>query len=306
LAARKRPGGAKGLKVKTASLRQAVLAAFATSLVFWLLFQLSKLPAIQSASPFAKDPFDAVASFAFQIAVAISLLSLARLVSIHDEDGLRHRAPFILHGILLVGFCVLGALVADAIAVARAWPLPASPPVMLQFLGLGILVLLLLTTSFFLAQAWRDGGEIPAQSGRDALGETIRDCWTLVSVMAAWFIRWLPVLKPVWAWTDTRAYNLARGWNRRLPLANPDLHPWGFAAAFTLLGGALLTAGILISEAIAEGGPASPLIAVLLGLIFFTGEAVAIFLSFLLFGGYLGLRPKINIDRWGTIPRPPK
>jgi hypothetical protein len=280
--------------VKTASLKRAVFSALATSLVFWLLFLLSKLRAIQSASPFAEDPYDAVASHAFQIAVAVSLLSLARLVSIHDEAGLGGRAPFIMRGIVVVEVCILVTLLADSIAVAQALPLPASLPTLLQFIALGFLALLFAATGFFLGQAWRDCGRFPARAGRDALGQTVRDCWTLVSVGAGWWFRRLPFLKPAWAAIDSLAHRMARGWNRRLPLADPDLHPWGFAAAFALIGGVLLMALILISEAIAEGGPASPQIALLLALIFFAGEAATIFLSFLLFGGFLGLRPKIG------------
>jgi len=283
-----------GLVVRSASLKPAVYSAFTTSLIFWLLFQLSKTRSIQNASPFANDPYDAVGSFGFQIAVAAGLLTLARLVSVRDQDGLRHRAPFILHGIVLVEVCVLGTLGADAIAIARAWPLPASRVLEFQFIGLGILGLLILTTGALLIRAWNDYGSIPARPARDALGQTIRDCWTLVCVLVASFIRWLPFLKPFWSWIDSAAHKVAHGWQQRLPLADPDLHPWGFAAAFTLIGGALLMAGIMISEAISEGGPSSPPIALLLVLIFFTGEAAAIFLSFLLFGGYLGLRPKMH------------
>lgn len=279
--------------MKIRSLRRATYLALATSLAFWAIFQLSKIRAIQVASPFANDPYDAVGSFAFQIALALGFLSLARVVSIRDETGARARTPFILHGILLVELCVALSLIADIVAVARAWPLLFTQPLLLQLLGLGILVVLFCATAVLLIQAWRESGRPAALAPPDALGQSIRDCWNLVDTIAAWLTGWLPFLKPTRKWITFQVGRLARAWNRYLPFANPDLHPWQFAGVFAVIAGMLLMAGILVAEVLVEGPPASPVIALLLMLIFFVGETLVIFVGFLLFGGYLGLRPRL-------------
>jgi len=275
------------------NLKRATYSAFLTSLVFWLLFQLSKIGVIQNASPFAEDPYDAVASFAFQIAMAIALLSLARLVSIQEEDGLRQRAPFILHGILLVEFCVLITLTANLTALVNALPLNLTASMIYIISGMALLTGLFLLTGILWLNARREIGSVPAQPNQHALGQTIRDCWTLITVFAAMIVRHLPVLLPLWNSIDSQARKTARTWNEHLPFADPNEHPWGFAMTFAVLIGLLVMGFIMIGEGVFEGGPKSLAVAFLVAGIFFAGETTAVFLSFLLFGGYLGLRPKL-------------
>jgi hypothetical protein len=274
-------------------LRRATYSAFATAVIFWILFQLSKIRAIQDASPFANDPYDAVASFAFQIAMLLGLLSVARLLNIRDEAGRRARAPFILHGIFLLELCVLATLIADAVALAGAWPLPLSQPLLLQYLGLAILMALFTLTAVLVLRAWRENHDLTASAPADALGQTIRDCWGLVVLIATRLVGWAPFLAPAWRWGDRLARRIAGSWKRHLSFADPDVHPWYFAVTFAALAGVLIMAGILLAERFAEGPPASVHILLLLMLIFFSAETAAILLSFLLFGGYLGLRPKL-------------
>jgi hypothetical protein len=276
------------------SLKRATYSAFITSLTFWLLFQLSKIRAIQSGAPFADDPYDAIASFAFQIAVAIALLSLARLVSIRDEQGLHQRATFILHGILLVVACVTVTLVADFIAVAQAWPLTFSSPIVFLLAGLTLLSALAGVTGILLAIAWKDSRGNSSVPTGDALAQAIGDCWILVTIIATWLTLHLPFLKQIWKWIDSLAHRIAAAWNKWLPFANPSTHPWKFALSFSILVGFAVMGIIMLSEGLWEGGPANPAIALLLALIFFVGETVAVILSFLFFGGYLGLRPKLG------------
>jgi hypothetical protein len=276
------------------SLRCATLSAFASSLTFWLFFQLTKIRAIQAVTPFAHDPYDAVASFAFQIAVLVGLLSLARLVSTRDESSFHPRAKFILRGILLVELTLAVAIVTDFIAIILAWPLTFSAPMIFLLAGLGVVTALFFVTGYLLLRAWREPANLLTEAPADALGQTIRDCWTLVTFIAIWIIIRLPLLKPLWQWVDSTARKLANGWNRRLPFSNPDLHPWQFAVTFAVLAGLVITTAIMVSESIAEGGPASlPILFLLIG-IFLGGEIVTILLGFLLFCGYLGLRPKLR------------
>jgi hypothetical protein len=281
------------LEVKISFLKRATYSAFITSVVFWLLFQLSKIRVIQSAAPFAEDPYDAVASFAFQIALVVSLLSLARLISIEDENGLRQRAPFILRGILLAELCLLATLTAYFIAIIQALPFTISTSMIFILTGLALLSALVTITGAFWFSARREMGNLSARLGPDALGQTIRDSWKLVTVIALWIVTRIPILKPAWNWIDSLAGGLATAWNKRLPFANPSQHPWGFAMTFAVLIGFALMGIIMLSESLLEGSPENIAIAFLLAGIFFAGETVAVFLSFLLFGGYLGLRPKI-------------
>lgn len=276
------------------SLKRATHSAFITSMVFWLLFLLSKISAIGNISPFAEDPYDAVASFAFQIAIVIALLSLARLVSIKNENGLRQRSIFILRGILLVELCVLATLITDLIAIAQVLPLTISSPMIFLSAGLALLSLLFVISGILLIQAWQELGNISSELPKDALGQTIRDCWTLVTIISTWFVSYSPFLKPAWNWVDSIAHKLADTWTKQIPFANPDQHPWGFAMTFAGFVGFLVMVIIMVSEGFSEGGPANLTIAFLLTGIFFAGETIAIFLSFLFFGGYLGLRPKLN------------
>jgi hypothetical protein len=276
------------------SLRHATYSALLTSVIFCLLFQLSKNAAIQNVAPLSNDPYDAVASFSFQIALAIALLSLARLASIKDEQGLRQRAIFILHGILLVIACVVITLVVDFIAMAQAWPLAWSDSMVYIFSGLTLQSLLTTITGILLVKAWRKFGNLPTLKTSDALAQAIGDCWTLVTVIATWLVLHLTFLKPVWNWIDSLAHRTAAAWNDRLPFANPFTHPWIFALAFAVLLGFMVMGIILISERIKEGGPATFMIGFLLAGIFFGGETIAILLSFLFIGGYLGLRPQLN------------
>jgi hypothetical protein len=275
------------------SLRTVTYSAFLTSVIFWLLFQSSKIPPIQAVAPFANDPYDAVASFAFQIALAIALLSIARLASIRDEQGLRQRATFIMHGILLVVACVVITLVTDLSAMAQAWPWTWSTPVVTLLAGLILLSLLTVITGILLARAHRELGNILTVPASDVLAQAIGDCWTLVAVIATGVVLHVPFLKPFWNWIDSLAHRIAAAWNERLPFADPSTHPWIFALTFAVLLGFVVMGIILISERIKEGGPPNPMIGFLLAGIFFGGETIAILLSFLFLGGYLGLRPQI-------------
>jgi len=276
------------------SLRYATYSALLTSVVFWLVFQLSKNAAIQTVAPFANDPYDSVASFAFQIALAIALLTLARLVSINNEKGLHLRAIFILHGLLLVVASVVITLAVDFIAMAQAWPLTWSDSMVYLFSGLTLLSLLTAITGILLTTAWKELGNLSSLTASDSLAQSIGDCWTLVTVIATWVVIYLPFLKSFWNWIDSLAHRIAAAWNEKLSFANPSIRPWIFAMTFAVLLGFALMGMILISERIKEGGPPSPMIGWLLAGIFFGGETIAILLSFLFFGGYLGLRPKLN------------
>ena len=274
-------------------LRTTVYSALLASVVFWLMFQLSKIPLIQITAPFAEDPYAAVASFGFQIALVVAALSLARFVSIRDEPSLRQWVQYILHGDWLVFACLAVTLVTDFIAMEQARPLNLSAPMGYIVAGLILLTLLTAWLGVYLFRAQREFGNIRFAPAPDALASAISDCWTLAAVIATGVVHHLPFLAPVWKWIDSLAHKTAALWDKKLPFADPAAHPWNFAILFATLLGFATMAVILVSERIKEGAPPSLAIGLLLAGIFFSAETIAILLSFLFFGEFLGLRPKL-------------
>jgi len=269
------------------SLKRATIAAFITALVFYALFQLSKIPAISNFSPFAEDPYDIVPSIAFQIALLAALLSLARLASIRDELGMRQRARLILHGILLVELGLVATLFTDGIAIVTHLPLAFSTPLAFLFAGLGLLVALAVIEGFLLIKAWRELRPLAYQPADNPLGMTIRDCWTLVTMVAGWVADPAASLKSLWQQVDTLARKTGRAWQLKLPFIDPDCHPWRFALLVACAIGGLLFLGMILGE----GLPPSFAVGVKVFLVFFSIEMVAVLSGFALFGRFLGLRP---------------
>jgi hypothetical protein len=124
------------------SLKRSTITAIIASLVFYALFQLSKIPAIRNISPFAEDPYDIESMIAFQIALLAALLSLALLVSIGDDFGSHQRARLILHGTLLVKLSLATTLLTDGYAIFTHFPLVFSTSLAFLFTGLGSLAAL--------------------------------------------------------------------------------------------------------------------------------------------------------------------
>jgi hypothetical protein len=77
----------------------------------------------------------------------------------------------------------------------------------------------------------------------------------------------------------------------RAPWLNPRTHPWRFACILGLLVGV----GLLLAQ-LQEGLPPSLMIGLIVAGIFISAEFIATLVAFLLLGGYLGLRPSINLD----------
>jgi hypothetical protein len=277
--------------MNTKPLKQAVFAAFSTAILFWILFQASKIRSIMAIVPFAEDPYDAVASFAFEAALAAAILSLARLSAIKDQISLQRRAAFILNGILLIEACILATLVTYAISIAVAWPLAYQPGMEYWVTGMVILTLAFLVTGGYYLAARKEMVSIQLLSVSNPLGLVIRDCWGLACVIADWFTRLLPFLKKLWLALDRWIRRLASAFQSRFPALDPDLHPWGFVL---IIGAALIvlnTIGIRIVEWVVEGPPPNIGILMLLFGIFFFADYISSLLVFLFLGGWLGLRP---------------
>ena len=252
-----------------------------------------KIRTVMAIAPFANDPFDAVASFAFQIALVAAILSLARLVSIKAEDGLKQRTLFILRSILLVEITIFVTLLTDLVAILLALPLPFSQPMLFLLGGLFLLVALFILTGVLLVHAWKELHPKSNPPAHDSLGQTIRDCWNLVAAIGNGLVRLLPFLKRPWQWLDGLIRRIGNLWKKHLPTFDPDLHPWYFFLLFVLLAGVFIVLIILTSESLVEGPPVKPGMLLILFGIFFGGEVLAGLLGFLFFGGWLGLRPNL-------------
>ncbi len=270
-----------------ASLKRSTITAFISSLVFYALFQLSKIPAISSVSPFADDPYDIVPSIAFQIALLAALLSLARLASIRNELGMRQRARLILHGIILVELSLVATLLTDGIAIVTYLPLVFSNPTAFLFAGLGLLAALAVVQGYLLVTAWRELRPVAYQPAENPLGMTIRDCWTLLAMLAGWVASPVARLKSLWQHVDTLAHKAGRAWQLNLAFIDPDYHPWRFALLVACVMGGL----IFLAMILGEGLPPSFSVGVKVFFVFFSIEMVAVLSGFALFGRFLGLRP---------------
>src|SRR5262245_353524 len=80
-------------------LLRATLLTFTASLIFWAFFQISKTPEFAAVNPFAEDPVDAIGSIAVQVALAVSLLTLARAAQVgHTRIAPAYKSRLIVRG----------------------------------------------------------------------------------------------------------------------------------------------------------------------------------------------------------------
>ena len=102
------------------TLRQDALCVFALAVSFFFFFQASKhVTAWARVNPFAEDPYDAVGSLSFQLAVLLGALSCIRAYRARAATASAAEQALIARGNLL---CVGGLLLtfaADGIAMAR-------------------------------------------------------------------------------------------------------------------------------------------------------------------------------------------
>jgi hypothetical protein len=254
------------------------LVAFA-AVVFYLFFQINKNGPFRELNPFGVDPYDAVGSFAIQVALLVGLLTYARALRILADPAQAAKMRLVLRGNLLVLFAILVTLLADGIAVILH-PLPPTYWGRVSLIELGLMLLLAVVCAFALAAAfWRLRTEKPPRNLTPA--DAIDDLWTLLRLPLTRSSAVLPHRMVGWV----ESMNSDRFF-RRLPWLNPRLHPWRFA--FFL--GVLVGAGLVIAG-LQEGLPPSLQIGLLVMGIFISAELAATLIGFALLGGYLGLRP---------------
>jgi len=251
-----------------------------TSFVFWAFFAWSKNQSISELNPFAVDPYDAIGSFAFQLAIALSILSLARsFQQIKDANSL-HRLPFILRGIGIALFAIFITIVGDGIAVAQQAALVFSSTAggYLMF-GLGVVAFFAIIDGFLYIRVILHVHHIPETSdASSSLGEALNDLYLMILSPV---LRIFPQIKSFDRWLRNKAGRFA--W------LSPSVHPWRFVMSIGIVLGLLFP----VAEFFKEGPPDHLQIAFLVIAIFLLGEMGAILLGFLIFGGFLGLRPPL-------------
>jgi hypothetical protein len=272
----------KSRQMKTSPVRRvqrlsALVACVAV--LFVLFFQVNKRGPLGDSNPSAKDPYDAVGSFAIQGAPLIALFTYARALRWCQDPAQANKARLILRGNGLVLAAIWITLIADWIAVATH----AAPPLswrMVLLLELELMSLLALFGAIALAVVLARTQTVPPP--RDlTLADGIDDLWILVRIPVTRTAAFLPPGLVAWVnrFSSDRLFT-------RVPWMDPRVHPWRFACALGLLAGLAL----VLAQA-QEGLPPTLAVGLIVAGIFIGGELVATLLGFAILGGYLGVRP---------------
>ena len=252
-----------------------------TSVLFTLFFQVSKNGPFRQVNPFLNDPYDVVGSIAVQLALVVGLLSYARSLRWRNDTAQGPKAPLILRGNGLVLLGIFVTMVADLIAEIKV-PVPPSYWGNLLRIGLAGMFLLIFICAIVLLLATRAASAIPPPPDL-TLADAIDDLWSLVrlpvikagSLIPPRIVEWVKHMNSDWLFA-------------RMPAIDPRKHSWRFACAIGITVGVLLILGQL-----QEGLPPNAAAGVLVFSIFISVELVAALAGFAIFGGYLGLRPKL-------------
>jgi hypothetical protein len=279
-------------------LRHAAWLTFAASLIFWAFFQISKKPIFAAVNPFADDPVDAIGSIAVQVALAVSLLTLARATQVSQAP----TAPTYKRRLIVRGNAV--ALLAIGITLAADTFMELQHPAwnisiwgLLLVVGLGAVALITCAAGLATVAAAQRLSATPvpeslASGEAGSLGEALADLWALARNILAWLGHSLPWLSRPLHWIDGVGNRLFV-WMMNWPWIGPQSHPWRFCAAIALAGGVALAA----AHGLEEGPPINLAIGVLVSSIFIGVEFVAVLIGYLVLGGFLGLRPPLRLHR---------
>ena len=222
-----------------AHLLRAALLTFAASLIFWAFFQISKSPNFAAANPFADDPVDAIGSIAVQVALAVSILTLARAAQVsRAPTAPTYKSRLIVRGNSVTLFAIAITLMADLSAELQHPTWNESIWGMLLIIGLGTVALITCAAIMITWAAVRHGKaesftERQAINEAGSLGEGLTDLWTLVRLIFAWFSQRLPWLRRPLQWVDALGNRLFE-WMMNWPWIGPRAHPWRFCASVGL------------------------------------------------------------------------
>jgi hypothetical protein len=266
-------------------------------------------------APFAEDPYDAVGSFGFQLALVAALISLLRGARRYGPGGVpAPQATLVLRGSITALLAVFVTIQADAVALLRHPRVWAHSPIGSTLtLGLVIVALTSLSGAALLAMAirlvapesrsaWMRGLAIVAVSV--ALLAVYPETWRLAGLVGAIgtvFAGMAVLFAEVWALTEAVAplTELQRedllddlGAVFRRGAAAPSRvtrwlreRPWRVAGIAAVVGGV----GLAASQAIGEGLPSGAGRAVLVLGVFTGLEAAAILFGYAFFRRSLAL-----------------
>jgi hypothetical protein len=304
----------------------AAILIIGLAFLFWLFFDRSKhIPALVAANTFGSDPFDAVGSFAIQLAPFSGLLALWRVFGASRRDvpvrfpntrGGAEHLYLTLRGEMVTLLAIVVTLAADAVAMvgglalaailAGGWVLhsaaqahmPTSPRPWMRA------AIICLASGVILAlypPQWdqgNGGGILTALLGMALLFFNV---WALATALfpdpLAGYADLLDDLAGLYAWLKRRAGFAAvifsfcekwaqQSWLRRLAdWLNPRRHGWNIP----ILLGLGLGAGAFLGEALGEGGfPAARKFLLVIS-VFIGIEVAGVLLGYALLAPFLGL-----------------
>ncbi len=276
-------------------LQRAAVLTFATSLIFWAFFQISKSPNFAPVNPFAEDPVDAIGSIAVQVAFAVSVLTLARAAQVSRAPiASVYKGRLIVRGNSIALLAIGVTLAADTLMELQHPTWNTSIWGQLLVVGLGAVALIACAAGLITVvaarrlNAWR-APEWPPIGEAGSLGEALDDLWALVRMILAWFSHRFPWLSRPLRWIDNVGNRLFE-WLMNWPWIGPRSHPWRFCASIGLLVGI----GVALVHGLEEGPSINPTLTALVAAIFIGVEWVAVLIGYLVLGGFLGLRPPIK------------
>jgi hypothetical protein len=257
---------------------------FILAFLFYLFFQVNKNGPLGAVNPFAVDPYDAVGSFAFQIALLCSLLTYARALRLLTLPSQASKTRLVWRGAWLTLSVILWTLVVDGLA-------EILQPVTASFWGNVLLVELALMfglTLFSVAALLRLSKmvDFPPLPAGLTLDQALDDLWTLVRQPVKKMNRYLPPKLVDWVENfESERLFVTGGPLARFHWLSPRRHPWRFVTALGLAAGL----GLLLGQ-FREGPPPSLIAGLLVVGIFIFAELAATLAGFFLLGRYLGLR----------------
>jgi hypothetical protein len=261
-------------------IHQVTALIFTAALLFYLFFEVNKRSPFVEVNPFANDPYDAVGSIAFQMALLISLLSYARVIRLRDNPS-QVNQRLILHGNILVLVSILITLCSDALAEI-VHPVTSSIYSTILRFELGLMFILTFVCFLALWIVFR-GISTPSSPSNLTPADAIDDLWSLVRVPVTRVNSIFPPALFEWV----KRFNSDVLFTR-FSWVDPRRHPWRFTA-----GAGLLVGVLLVIAQLREGPPPNLAFGLLVAGIFISFEFVVTLLGFIIFGGYLGLRPAL-------------
>ena len=280
------------LKQLTHSLLKATLLTLTAAAAFGAFFQLSKQPIFATVNPFAEDPVDAIGSIAVQIAAFAALLTLARVARFTQEPS-DYRRHLILRGNFLTVAVIAITLLADTVLEIQQPSWGVSMWGQLLVLGLIVSAALASVAGAATFRAWQQTRSLPLPiDGSDhpeALAETLDDLWLLVCVILHWFERIISILRWPLSWIE-KIGAIVLDKVDDLPLVGARRHPWRFCVLVSLGAGMALS----MMHVLHEGIPENIITAIMIAGFLIVAEFTVVVLGFVIFGGFLGIRPRLQ------------